>query len=68
MRLTPNHWLGLYVTVCALCLVWPGYQLIGARVEPRVLGVPFALFWHALWMAATFVVLVLFHRARRARD
>jgi len=48
---------------CALVLaamVWPGYALFGARIEPFVLGLPFSVFWVALWVALTFVALCVY--------
>ena len=50
-----------YLATCAVCVVWPGMKLFGARVEPRVLGLPFALVWMIGWTVATFVVLAVYH-------
>lgn len=54
---------GIYVVVCLAALIWPGYPLLGARVEPRILGLPFAFAYTIGWILATFTALVLFHRA-----
>jgi drug/metabolite transporter (DMT)-like permease len=47
--------------------IWPGY-LVGARIEPYLLGLPFSLMWLALCIAVVFVALLLTFRAdMRAR-
>jgi hypothetical protein len=56
--------LGAYLVVCALAVVWPGMAWFGARVEPYVLGLPFALAWMVGWIVATFFVLTLYHVLR----
>jgi len=63
--LSPRNFLfGLYVIVCALALTWPGYDLLGNRVEPFVFGLPFTLAWNVGWVLATFMVLLLYHSTR----
>jgi hypothetical protein len=59
-----NALFALYVVVCALALTWPVYDLLGNRVEPLVLGLPFTLAWNVGWVLATFVVLALYHTTR----
>ncbi|HJL20466.1 MAG TPA: DUF3311 domain-containing protein [Sandaracinaceae bacterium LLY-WYZ-13_1] len=59
---------GLYALVCLSALTWPGYAWLGNRVAPRVLGLPLSLAWNVGWIAATFVVLVVYHRLRTGRD
>ena len=39
-----NVLFAVWAVVCLLALVWPGYDLIGNRLEPFVLGVPFVSF------------------------
>lgn len=51
----------LWVACCLAALVWPGYALLGNRIEPRVLGVPFSLAWVVGWVLASFVALALYH-------
>ena len=51
----------LYLAVCTACVVWPGMKLFAARVEPRILGLPFALAWMIGWTVATFAVLAVYH-------
>ena len=64
--LSPGNLLfALYVVVCALALTWPGYDLLGNRVEPFVFGLPFTLAWNVGWVLATFMVLLLYHSTRR---
>ena len=60
MRLR-NILFGCYVVICALAVTWPGYALVGNRVEPFILGLPFVFAWTILWVGLTFVVLVLYH-------
>ena len=64
-RLSPRNLLfALYVIACASALTWPGYDLLGNRVEPFVLGLPFTLAWNVGWVLATFVALTLYHSTR----
>lgn len=58
---------GLYCLVCLAALTWPGYAWLGNRVTPAVLGLPLSLAWNVGWVVATFVVLAVYHRLRRAR-
>ena len=60
MRLR-NVLFACYVAICALAVTWPGYALIGNRVEPFILGLPFVFFWTILWVVLTFFALVLYH-------
>ncbi|MGF1466796.1 MAG: hypothetical protein ACFCGT_11750 [Sandaracinaceae bacterium] len=53
-----------YCAVCLLALTWPGYALLGNRVEPYVLGLPMSLAWIVGWVALTFLVLLAFHASR----
>jgi hypothetical protein len=50
-----------YVLLCALALVWPGYAMLGNRIEPYVLGLPLSFAWNVGWVSLTFVVLVTYH-------
>jgi hypothetical protein len=51
-----------------LLLTWPGMLLFN-RVEPRVLGLPFVMFWIALWVVLVGVALALLNAAEtRAED
>ena len=45
-----------------LAVTWPG-MLPFNRIEPLVLGLPFAMVWIALWVLASFLVLLLVDRA-----
>lgn len=53
-----------FVVLCLLALVWPGYDLLGNRVEPFVFGLPFTLAWNVGWVLASFLALALFHLTR----
>ncbi|MCG8420420.1 MAG: DUF3311 domain-containing protein [Proteobacteria bacterium] len=50
-----------YVVLCLAALIWPGYDWLGNRIEPYVLGVPFSLAWVVGWVVLTFVVLLIYH-------
>jgi hypothetical protein len=62
-RRLPHILLGSYLLLCFLSLIWPGAEWGGGRIEPFVLGLPFSLAWYAGWSVATFVALILYHRA-----
>ena len=41
---------GLYVVCCLAALTWPGYDWLGNRIEPLVLGVPFFSTELTIWL------------------
>jgi len=45
-----------YFVAMLLAVVWPG-AVPASRVEPVILGLPFAFFWPALWVAVSVPVL-----------
>ncbi len=47
-----------YFLVCLLAQVWPVY-LIGNRIKPYLLGMPFSMFWIGLWIVIIFIGLVI---------
>lgn len=51
----------VYVVLCLLANVWPGYAWFGNSIEPFVLGVPFSLAWIVGWVLLTFVAVALYH-------
>lgn len=57
-----------YAVVCFLALVWPVYDLLGNRIEPFVLGLPFSFAWVAGWALLTFAVLVGYYLLCEGRD
>lgn len=59
----PHVLFGTYIVLCLAALVWPVYAWAGERIEPRVLGLPFAMAWNVGWVLASFVALVLYDRA-----
>ena len=62
-RAPRRHRLLLGIVLLALAAsVWPGY-LLGARVSPYILGLPFSLAWLVLCVAVVFVALWLTFRA-----
>jgi hypothetical protein len=67
-RRLPHVLYGVYVAVCLACLVWPVYAWAGARIEPRVLGLPFAFAWNVGWVLASFAALFLYDRATQRRE
>ncbi len=50
-----------FLIVFAVVATWPGILLFN-RVEPRILGMPFIMAWHAGLLLLTLVVLYLAHR------
>jgi hypothetical protein len=54
----------VYFTLMAVAVTWPG-MLPAARIRPMVLGLPFAFFWGAAWIAMSVVVLWLLDRVER---
>lgn len=59
----PHVLFALFVATALSALVWPVYAWAGDRIEPRVLGLPFAFAWHVLWVVASFFALLLYDRA-----
>lgn len=58
----PHVVFGIYVAACLAAMVWPVYAWVGDRIEPRVLGLPFAFAWNIIWVLASFVALVVYDR------
>jgi TRAP-type C4-dicarboxylate transport system permease small subunit len=56
-----------YVLCCVGALTWPGYEWLGNRIEPYVLGIPFSLAWVAGWVILSFVALGIYHLTDRPR-
>lgn len=52
----------LYFLLFAGAVTWPG-MLLGNRIEPRILGLPFAMIWVAAWVLGGGVALFLLDRA-----
>ena len=64
----PYFLFAAYCVVCLLASIWPGFAYLGARIEPRVLGLPFSFAWVIGWVLLTFVVLIFFYRAVSKRS
>lgn len=64
----PHVTFALYLAVCAVALVWPGYALLADRIEPYVLGLPIAFAWTVGWMLASFLGLCVYHLFTRPKD
>jgi len=61
-----RDWLfGLYALCCLAAITWPGYDWLGNRIEPYVLGLPFSLAWVVGWVLLSFVALVAYHSTAR---
>jgi hypothetical protein len=60
--------LAVYLVLCLGALTWPGYALVGNRIEPQVLGLPLSLAWNAGWVSLTFLALALYHATGRDGD
>lgn len=62
-RVPRRHKLLLSMVLLALAgSIWPGY-LLGDRIEPYTLGLPFSLVWLVLCIVAVFIALLLTFRA-----
>jgi TRAP-type C4-dicarboxylate transport system permease small subunit len=60
---------GAYCLVALAALTWPVYAWAGARIEPRIVGLPFSMGWVILWIVLTFAVLVAYEAlGERARE
>jgi hypothetical protein len=57
-----------YFVLSTLFLIAPVYTVLGNRVEPRLLGLPWSLVYVLLVVTANLVVLVLLYRAHVADD
>ena len=53
-----------YCLTTMAALTWPVYAWAGARIEPRIVGVPFSMAWVILWVLLTLVALVLYESLR----
>lgn len=56
--------LAIYMGVCLLAMIWPGYAWFGGRIEPYVLGLPFSFAWMIGWLLASFLGMVVYHSLR----
>ena len=52
-----------YFAAVTLALIWPIYPWLGNHVEPRVMGLPWSLFYVLAWILADPGVLMVLHRA-----
>ena len=48
----------LFFLLFVLAVTWPG-MLPANRIHPLVLGLPFSMFWIALWVFISFLVLLV---------
>lgn len=48
----------LFFVAFVLAVIWPGIVPFN-RFEPQILGLPFVMFWIALWVLASFFVLLI---------
>ena len=48
----------LFFLLFVLAVTWPGMLLFN-RIHPLVLGLPLSMFWIALWVFCSFLVLLL---------
>ena len=54
-----SRWFIIFVVAIALVMIFPIFGLAN-RVEPRVLGMPFSMFWVVFWIGVEFIVLIAF--------
>jgi hypothetical protein len=48
----------VFFVLFVLAVTWPGMVPFN-RIEPLILGIPFSMFWIALWVFCSFLVLLL---------
>lgn len=53
--------------ICILAMIWPG-ALIGNRIEPFVLGLPFMFFWYVLWVFLLFLGMAALYWLENTED
>lgn len=63
MRVLARTLLALVVLTALLAMAGPLHVWLADRVEPRVLGLPFAFAWNVGWLAVTFAALATYHLA-----
>ena len=51
----------VFFVLFVLAVTWPGMVPFN-RIEPLILGIPFSMFWIALWVFCSFLVLVVVDR------
>jgi hypothetical protein len=51
----------VFFVLFVLAVTWPG-MIPFNRIHPLVLGLPFSMFWIALWVFCSFLVLLLVDR------
>jgi len=61
IRVDPPRWAIPYFALCFLAQIWP-LASAANRIEPRILGLPFFLFWYVLWVLLIFVGVLLLYR------
>ena len=54
-----NRGFVIFLVAIALVMIFPIFGL-GNRVEPRVFGMPFSMFWIIFWIGVEFVGLIAF--------
>ena len=61
----------IFFLLFVLAVTWPGMVPFN-RIHPLVLGLPFSMFWIALWVFCSFLVLLIVDRvegqARKGDD
>ena len=58
----------LFFILFVVAVTWPG-MIPFNRIQPLVLGLPFSMFWIALWVFSSFLVLVVVDKIEgRARE
>ena len=54
-----NRWFIIFLIAIALVMIFPVFGLAN-RVEPRVFGMPFSMFWVVFWIVVEFFGLIVF--------
>ena len=62
-----NRWFIVFGLVIALVMIFPIFG-VANRVEPRVLGMPFSMFWVIFWIGIEFVILIVFFLSEEKKE
>lgn len=68
MRVLARLLPALVVPVALLAMAGPLHVWLADRVEPRVLGLPFAFAWNVGWLLATSGALAIHHLVNGERE
>ena len=67
MSRLPHVLFGGFALLLLASLIWPVYAWAGERIEPRILGLPFAFAWNVMAVVASFFALLWYDRILERR-